>query len=46
MESEEWKAGADDAMKFLTDPESIAALTKQVRSGKASDRRFFMHQYS
>lgn len=32
MESDEWKQGAGDALKFLTDPESMEALQKQVRT--------------
>lgn len=31
MESDEWKQGAGDALKFLTDPESMEALQKEVR---------------
>ena len=30
MASDEWKNGADDAMKFLQDPKAMEALAKQV----------------
>ena len=38
MASEEWKTGAEDASKFLSDPAAMAAMKKQVTIGRPGDR--------
>lgn len=38
MASEEWKTGADDASKFLSDPVAMEAMRKQVTIGRQGDR--------
>ena len=43
MASEEWKTGADDATKFLSDPVAMEAMRKQVIIGRQGDRHRVLH---